>query len=80
MAHWATTAAGRVQSVALRLVAEREAEIQAFVPQHYWTVAATLEMASGATFQVKCTRQRSCLRGLMGCMWKRGRPWATGHG
>ncbi len=32
--------AGRVQSVALRLVVEREREIDAFVPQEYWTIAA----------------------------------------
>ncbi|MGB9639613.1 MAG: type I DNA topoisomerase [Anaerolineales bacterium] len=32
--------AGRVQSVALRLVVEREREIQSFVPQEYWTIAA----------------------------------------
>ncbi|MGB9521407.1 MAG: type I DNA topoisomerase, partial [Anaerolineales bacterium] len=32
--------AGRVQSVALRLVVEREREIQAFVPVEYWTIAA----------------------------------------
>jgi DNA topoisomerase IA len=49
---WAAFAAGRVQSVALRLVAEREAEIQAFVTQHYWTVGVMLQTASGATFQV----------------------------
>ncbi len=34
--------AGRVQSVALRLVVEREREIQAFIPQEYWTIEATL--------------------------------------
>ncbi len=34
--------AGRVQSVALRLIVEREREIQAFVPREYWTVAARL--------------------------------------
>ncbi|GMV38278.1 MAG: DNA topoisomerase 1 [Fimbriimonadales bacterium] len=34
--------AGRVQSVALRLIVEREREIRAFVPQEYWTVAADL--------------------------------------
>ncbi len=33
--------AGRVQSVALRLVVEREAEIKAFKPEEYWKVAAT---------------------------------------
>lgn len=35
--------AGRVQSVALRLIVEREREIQAFVPQEYWTIAAEFE-------------------------------------
>ncbi len=34
--------AGRVQSVALRLVVEREREIQNFVPQEYWTIEAEL--------------------------------------
>lgn len=36
------TSAGRVQSVALRLVVEREREIQAFVPEEYWSIAAEL--------------------------------------
>lgn len=35
--------AGRVQSVALRLIVEREKEIEAFVPQTYWTVTAEAE-------------------------------------
>lgn len=35
--------AGRVQSVAVRLVVEREREIQAFVPIEYWSIAAELE-------------------------------------
>ena len=35
--------AGRVQSVATRLVVEREEEIRAFVPKEYWTVEAQLE-------------------------------------
>lgn len=34
--------AGRVQSVALRLIVEREREIQAFVPKEYWTIDAEL--------------------------------------
>ena len=34
--------AGRVQSVALRLIVEREREIQAFIPQEYWTLDAEL--------------------------------------
>src|SRR5262245_33857529 len=36
------TSAGRVQSVALRLICEREAEIQAFVPEEYWSITPTL--------------------------------------
>ncbi|MCH7483824.1 MAG: type I DNA topoisomerase [Chloroflexi bacterium] len=37
--------AGRVQSVAVRLVVEREREIEAFVPQEYWTIEAQMEKA-----------------------------------
>jgi DNA topoisomerase-1 len=43
--------AGRVQSVALRLVCEREKEIQAFIEQEYWTVATRLEKMSGQGFK-----------------------------
>lgn len=39
--------AGRVQSVATRIVCEREAEIQAFIPQEYWTIEATLAYRDG---------------------------------
>jgi DNA topoisomerase I len=42
--------AGRVQSVALRLVCDRENEIETFVPQEYWSVAVTLETPDGARF------------------------------
>jgi DNA topoisomerase I len=43
--------AGRVQSVALRLVCEREKEILAFVEQEYWTIATRLEKQAGQTFK-----------------------------
>jgi hypothetical protein len=36
--------AGRVQSVALRLVCEREKEYERFVPKEFWTVHATLQV------------------------------------
>ena len=36
--------AGRVQSVALRLIADREDEINAFVPEEYWTLEASLQV------------------------------------
>ena len=39
--------AGRVQSPALRMIAEREAEIEAFVPREYWTVEAQLRHPEG---------------------------------
>ncbi|MEM6492620.1 MAG: DNA topoisomerase, partial [Pseudomonadota bacterium] len=47
--------AGRVQSVALRLVCEREAEIEAFKPREYWTVAAAMRAPDGAAFTAKLT-------------------------
>ncbi len=40
--------AGRVQSVALRLICEREAEIEAFFPEEYWTLEAELKKGAKA--------------------------------
>ncbi len=47
--------AGRVQSVAVRLVVEREREIRAFIPEEYWTVFADLQASKGENvpFEVK---------------------------
>ncbi|HEX6738422.1 MAG TPA: type I DNA topoisomerase, partial [Vicinamibacteria bacterium] len=42
--------AGRVQSVALKLICEREREIRAFVPEEYWTVVAHLQAGSPPSF------------------------------
>ena len=47
--------AGRVQSVALRLICEREAEIEAFVPREHWTVEALLETPDHAKFKARLT-------------------------
>ena len=47
--------AGRVQSVALRLVCEREDEITSFVPQEYWTVGAELKTPNQELFSAKLT-------------------------
>ncbi len=44
------TSAGRVQSVALKLVCEREAAIEAFVPQEYWQIKAKLSKQQGEPF------------------------------
>src|SRR5438105_15870159 len=44
--------AGRVQTVALRLICEREDEIRKFVPQEYWTIEADLEK-DGQEFQAR---------------------------
>jgi DNA topoisomerase-1 len=42
--------AGRVQSVALRIICERELQIEAFNPREYWTVDADLKTAAGEAF------------------------------
>jgi DNA topoisomerase-1 len=43
--------AGRVQSVTLRLICEREKEIKAFVPEEYWSISAQLEAESPPAFK-----------------------------
>jgi DNA topoisomerase I len=45
--------AGRVQSVALRLVADRELEIEKFVRQEYWSLVATLATPRSETFEAR---------------------------
>jgi DNA topoisomerase-1 len=47
--------AGRVQSVALRLICEREAEIEVFLPQEYWSVDVAMTAASGDPFMARLT-------------------------
>ena len=57
--------AGRVQTVALRLIVERERDIRAFKPQEYWTIAAQLEKDRPA---------------LHGAPPRGGRPQGRDHG
>ncbi len=46
--------AGRVQSVTLRLIVDREKEIEAFVPKEYWTIETELKnAAAGASFKAQ---------------------------
>ena len=45
--------AGRVQTVALRLIVEREREIRAFMPKEYWTIHALLEAGGPPAFEAK---------------------------
>lgn len=45
--------AGRVQSVALRLVCDRETEIEKFVPREYWSLVATMATPRGETFEAR---------------------------
>ena len=47
--------AGRVQSVALRIVVDREREIETFINREYWTVEATLATVAGASFVARLT-------------------------
>ena len=57
---WSTVkyglSAGRVQSVALRLICEREDEIRAFVPEEYWTLEVDYETAKGERFTARLVR------------------------
>ena len=47
--------AGRVQSVALRMICEREEEIEAFVPQEYWSIHADMEK-DGKIFEAELSK------------------------
>ncbi|MGE0628327.1 MAG: type I DNA topoisomerase [Hyphomicrobiaceae bacterium] len=47
--------AGRVQSVALRLICDREAEIEAFKTEEYWTIEALLATAKGEDVRARLT-------------------------
>ena len=48
--------AGRVQSVAVRLICEREEAIKAFVPEEYWTVSGTYTTEDGLTLPTELTK------------------------
>jgi DNA topoisomerase-1 len=50
---WRGLSAGRVQTVALRIICEREREIESFVPVEYWTVDATLEGSVAPAFPAR---------------------------
>jgi DNA topoisomerase-1 len=48
--------AGRVQSIALRLICEREKEIKDFVPEEFWTISAQLEADNPPSFQANLVK------------------------
>lgn len=45
--------AGRVQSVATKIICDRENEIESFIPEEYWKIEAVLEKDNGKTFTAK---------------------------
>jgi DNA topoisomerase-1 len=49
--------AGRVQSVAVRIICERERAIQAFIPEEYWTIGADLIGETPPPFQAKLVKK-----------------------
>ncbi len=51
--------AGRVQSVALRLIVEREREIQKFVPEEYWSITAELKVEKTDSFFAKLVKKQN---------------------
>lgn len=48
--------AGRVQSIALRLICEREKEIKEFIPEEYWTITALLQASKPPDFKANLTK------------------------
>jgi DNA topoisomerase-1 len=48
--------AGRVQSVAVRIICDREAEIRKFVPEEYWNLTASLEGSNPPPFEARLTK------------------------
>jgi DNA topoisomerase-1 len=50
--------AGRVQTVALRLIVEREQDIRAFVPQEYWSIHAMLDAGEPPLFEAKLSKYK----------------------
>jgi len=51
--------AGRVQSVAVRIIVDREREIRAFIPQEYWSITAQLETKKDESFSAELQRKNS---------------------
>ncbi len=49
--------AGRVQSVAVRLIVDREREIKAFNPEEYWTIAAAMKKETGEEFTAELRKK-----------------------
>ncbi|OQX62769.1 MAG: DNA topoisomerase I [Desulfococcus sp. 4484_241] len=49
--------AGRVQSVAVRMICDREREIFAFTPKEYWSITATLEGPAPPSFQARLVKK-----------------------
>lgn len=58
--------AGRVQSVALRLICERESEIEIFRPQEYWTIDAGFTTPGGEPFTARLTQLEGAKLDKMG--------------
>jgi len=75
--------AGRVQSVALRMIVDREREVRAFKPEEYWSIVARLAAEMPPEFEAKCAQQdgskislgtqvdaQAVLRALEGADWR----------
>ncbi|WP_207640978.1 type I DNA topoisomerase [Desulfofalx alkaliphila] len=51
--------AGRVQSVAVRMIVDREEEINVFVPEEYWSLTAKLNKPGQSTFEAKLNKHKN---------------------
>ena len=63
--------AGRVQSIAVRLVTEREREIGKFIPQEYWSITATLLKIKGAEFEAILIKENEEIISKLGIKTKK---------
>ena len=59
--------AGRVQSVALRLIVERDTEIEAFVPEEYWIIKVLLATENNEEFEVKLIKKNNTTITIKNC-------------
>ena len=66
--------AGRVQSVALRLVCEREAAIEAFAAREFWSVGARLRASGGQEFDASLVQARNLLHGMCAALAAHAQP------
>jgi DNA topoisomerase-1 len=68
--------AGRVQSPALRIIVEREREIQAFIPETYWAISGQFKTLAGSLLTLSCSKEPRDLKEVESILNKaRAKKW-----